>query len=357
MVAEGAVVRSVSDLLRDNADRYGERPAFADDRRVVSWAGLERRTAVIAAGLGVGRAARVAFLLDNGVALVEHVLAVVRAAAVGVLLSPRSTDAELAAVLADCEPAVLVTDERHLSQISRLPADLRPRLAMADAPPDGTATVPDDLGLDEVAWMLYTSGTTGAPKGVLFTQRAALWSPNACYGPMLGLGAEDRLLWPLPLAHSFAHSLCILGVTVAGASARIVHQPDPATVARLLGEYQPTVLAGVPTLYRQLLDVVSGPVGSLRVCLTAGAPSDAALRMDVAALLGAPLLDCYGSTETCGMIAAESVAGARVSGTSGLPVPGMLVKLVDGEIHVSGPSLMLGYHGNPAATADALPDG
>jgi len=69
MVAEGAVVRSVSDLLRDNADRYGERPAFADDRRVVSWAGLERRTAVIAAGLGVGRAARVAFLLDNGVAL------------------------------------------------------------------------------------------------------------------------------------------------------------------------------------------------------------------------------------------------------------------------------------------------
>jgi acyl-CoA synthetase (AMP-forming)/AMP-acid ligase II len=119
-------------------------------------------------------------------------------------------------------------------------------------------------------------------------------------------------------------------------------------VARLLTEYRPTVLAGVPTAYRQLLDVVSAPVPSLRMCVTAGAPSDAALRGRVEALLGAPLLDCYGSTETCGMIAVESVgdSGAR-------PVPGVRVRLVDGEIHVSGPSLMLGYHGKP----DALSDG
>jgi acyl transferase domain-containing protein/acyl-CoA synthetase (AMP-forming)/AMP-acid ligase II/thioesterase domain-containing protein/acyl carrier protein len=338
-------VRSVSDLLRDNADRHGERVAFADDRRAVSWAELARRTAVIAAGLGVARGERVAFLLDNGV---EHVFAAVRAAAVGVLLGPHATDAELAILLADCDPAVLVTDERHLPQIARLPAHLRPRVVMADADEPRSGAVPDDLGLDEPAWLLYTSGTTGSPKGVLFTQRAALWSPVSCYGPMLGLTAEDRLLWPLPLAHSFAHSLCLLGITVAGASARIVNRPDPATVARLLTEYRPTVLAGVPTTYRQLLDVVSAPVPSLRMCITAGAPSDAALGEQVAALLGAPLLDCYGSTETCGMIAIETVGG-----TGARPVPGVRVRLVDGEIQVSGPSLMLGYHGQP----DALSDG
>ena len=369
-MAERAVLRPVSDLLRYNADRYGGASAFADDRRSVSWAELERRTSAIAAGLNVARGERVAFLLDNSVELVEHVLAAVRAAAIGVLLSPHSTDAELAALLADCDPAVLVTDERHLSQLRRLPADRRRRVVMSDADDLGPATAgPDDLGLDEPAWLLYTSGTTGTPKGVLFTQRAALWSPVSCYGPMLGLSADDRLLWPLPLAHSFAHSLCMLGVTVAGASARIVNQPDPTTVARLLTEYRPTVLAGVPTSYRQLLDVVSAPVPSLRVCITAGAPSDASMRADVEALLGAPLLDCYGSTETCGMIAAESITGERATGTSGLPIPGMDVRLVDpvtgasaefgaaGELYVRGPSLMLGYRGQPEATAAALPDG
>jgi acyl transferase domain-containing protein/acyl-CoA synthetase (AMP-forming)/AMP-acid ligase II/thioesterase domain-containing protein/acyl carrier protein len=369
-MAEQAVLRPVSDLLRHNADRFGEAPAFADDRRAVSWAGLARRTGVIAAGLNVARGERVAFLLDNSVELVEHVFAAVRAAAIGVLLSPHSTDAELAALLADCDPAVLVTDERHLAQLRRLPANRRPRLVMSDADDHGPITaVPDDLGLDEPAWLLYTSGTTGTPKGVLFTQRAALWSPISCYGPMLGLGADDRLLWPLPLAHSFAHSLCLLGVCVAGASARIVNAPDPTTVARLLAEYQPTVLAGVPTSYRQLLDVVSAPVPSLRVCVTAGAPSDANLRSDIETLLGAPLLDCYGSTETCGMIAAESTTGERVTGASGLPIPGVDVRLVDpvtgtpaefgaaGELYVRGPGLMLGYRGRPEATAAALPDG
>src|SRR5262245_60515350 len=95
-MAERVVLRPVSDLLRYNADRYGEAPAFADDRRAVSWAELERRTGAIAAGLNVVRGERVAFLLDNSVELVEHVLAAVRAAAIGVLLGPHSTDAELA---------------------------------------------------------------------------------------------------------------------------------------------------------------------------------------------------------------------------------------------------------------------
>jgi acyl-CoA synthetase (AMP-forming)/AMP-acid ligase II len=111
----------------------------------------------------------------------------------------------------------------------------------------------DDLGLDEPAWMLYTSGTTHRPKGVLSTQRAALWSPAACYAPLFGLSSEDRLLWPLPLFHSFGHSLAILGVTAIGASARITGELLPPS--RLLEELRTpheamdgpyTVLAGVP---------------------------------------------------------------------------------------------------------------
>ncbi|WP_051796694.1 type I polyketide synthase [Kibdelosporangium aridum] len=365
------MIRSVPELLAANTRRHGGKPAFTDDHRSVTWSDMECRTAGLATGWDVDRGARVALLLDNSVELVEGLLATVRAAAVGVPLSPLCTDAELAALLADCDPAVLVTDQRHLAQAVRVTADRSLRLVVTGegAVPDdvvrfedlvtGSSGVPrDDLRLDEPAWMLYTSGTTGTPRAVVSSQRSALWSAFACYVPGLGLCADDRVLWPLPLAHSYAHSLCMLGVTAAGASARVTAAPDPVRLASLVNEYAPTVLAGVPVTYQQLLDTGLGAVPSLRLCVTAGAPSDPALREQVEQRWGAPLLDGYGSTETCGMIAMETISGTRVRGTSGPPVRGVDVRLVDpetgrdgseGEIWVRGPNLLLGYHNQPGA--------
>ncbi|MCS0603126.1 type I polyketide synthase [Streptomyces sp. LP11] len=378
--AETYEVRPVPELLRENSARHGDRLAFADDRRAVGWAELERRTARLAVGLGAGRGARVAFCLDGGVELAEGLLATVRAGAVGVPWSARATDAELAGLLADCEPAVLVTDRHNLPRLAKLTAGRPVRLVVTGEgpPPAGTTGYqaltavpapppPDDLGLDEPAWLLYTSGTSGTPRAAVSSQRSALWSPFACYLPRLGLSASDRLLWPLPLSHTYAHSLCVLGTTVAGASARITAVPEPAALARLAAEFAPTVLAGVPLTYRQLLDTGLGALPSLRLCVTAGAPSGPELRARVQERFGAPLLDGYGSTETCGKIAMEAPEGPRVPGGSGAPLPGMDVRIVrpggeesgagDGEIWVRGPGVMLGYHGRPEETAAVLRDG
>jgi acyl transferase domain-containing protein/acyl-CoA synthetase (AMP-forming)/AMP-acid ligase II len=380
-VAEAFEVRPVPELLVENSLRHGDKPAFTDDRRAVTWAELERRTARLATRLEVGRGARVAFCLDDSVELVEGLLATVRATAVGAPLSSRGTDAELAELLTDCEPAVLVTDRRNLPRIARLTAGRSLRLVVTgEGPlPDGAArfedlvaepasSPPDDLGLDEPAWLLHTSGTSGTPRAAVSSQRSALWSSVACYRPRLGLSATDRVLWPLPLAHTYAHSLCVLGTTVAGASARITATPEPAALVRLVDEYAPTVLAGVPLTYRQLLDAGLGAVPSLRFCVTAGAPSDPDLREQVETRFGAPLLDGYGSTETCGKIAMETPDGPKERGSSGPPLPGVDVRLVDpetgrdttdaeGEIWVRGPGVMLGYHNRPEATADAVRDG
>ncbi|MBP2328241.1 acyl transferase domain-containing protein/acyl-CoA synthetase (AMP-forming)/AMP-acid ligase II/acyl carrier protein [Kibdelosporangium banguiense] len=373
MPLDAVSLRFVAELLTANARQYGEKTAFTDDHRSVTWSDMEHRTAGLATGLDVGRGARVAFLVDNSVELIEGLLATVRAAAVGVPLSPHCTDAELAALLADCDPAVLVTDQRHLTQVVRVTARRSLRLVVTGeaAVPDGalrfeklttrSAAPRDDLGLDEPAWMLYTSGTTGTPRAVISSQRSALWSAFACYIPGLALCADDRVLWPLPLAHSYAHSLCLLGVTAAGASARVAATPDPVTLASLIDEYAPTLLAGVPVTYQQLLDTSLDAVPSLRLCVTAGAPSDPALREQVEQRWGAPLLDGYGSTETCGMIAMERIDGTRARGTSGPPVPGVDVRLVDpgtgrdateGEIWVRGPNLLLGYHNRPESLVD-----
>ncbi|MEU6147868.1 type I polyketide synthase [Streptomyces sp. NPDC047081] len=380
-MAEAFEVRPVAEFLVENSVRYGDKLAFADDRRGVSWAELERRTARLAAGLGVGRGARVVFCLDAAVEVVEGLLAGVRAGAVGVPLSSRGTDAEIAELLTDCDPAVVVTDRRNLPRIARLTAGWSLRLIVTGEGPlpqhatsfealiaESAPSPADDLGLDEPAWLIYTSGTSGTPRAAVSSQRSALWSSVACYLPRLGLSSADRVLWPLPLSHTYAHSLCVLGTTVAGAGARITATPDPAELVRLVGEFAPTVLGGVPLTYRQLLDAGLGPVPSLRFCVTAGAPSEPDLREQVEARFGAPLLDGYGSTETCGKIAMESPDGPRVPGGSGRPLPGMDIRLVDpetggdgpdgeGEIWVRGPGVMLGYHNRPDDTADAVRDG
>ncbi|WP_229327501.1 type I polyketide synthase [Streptomyces sp. UNOC14_S4] len=399
------LIRALPGVLKEHAARAGGKTAFQDARRGVTYQELEERTRRLAGHLvrlGVRRGDRVALLLGNRVETAESFLAVLRAGAVGVPLDPAAADAELAYFLDDSGAVAVVTEETLLTRVSRTAAE-RPRIRSrilvvgtdmgtgmdTGAVPDGAAagthvffeferlavTDPgcpprDDLGLDEPAWILYTSGTTGRSKGVVSGQRAALWSVAAAYVPLWGLEPQDRLLWPLPMFHAYAHSLCLLGVVTVGASAYLLDRG--ASVARALAEQRFTVVAGVPATYRLLTSEVregSRPPSGLRLCVTAGAPCPPELRADVEELLGAPLLSGYGSTETCGKIAVDRLDDAGGVGPRGVPVPGVEVRLTDpagggdvaaggeGEIWVRGPNLMLGYHGRPDVNTRVFEDG
>ena len=353
----------VPDLLRRHAAIRGNQIAFSDWRREIRYGELERRTARIAghlAGLGIAPGDRVAIFLGNRVEAAEGCLAITRAAAIGVPLDPRSSRAELDRALTDSGARLVITDDAGMRLLdgAGIPVvragDEYERLAGQD-PPRPAA---DGLGPDDPAWLLYTSGTTGHAMGVLSSQRAALWSPDVCYAKIFGLSPADQLLWPLPMFHSFAHSLCVLGVLAAGARAHILADEDLLAALR---HREPTMLAGVPTTYHRLAAAAradtSPEIGSrLRVAVTAGAPCPPALRAEITALLGVPLINAYGSTETCGMIAVTRPGDPYVPGSCGPPLPGVDVRLVDprtladapegseGEIWVRGPNLMLGYH-------------
>ncbi|MFC5149963.1 type I polyketide synthase [Streptomyces aureoversilis] len=424
------LIRALPDALKAHAAQMADKTAFQDARRSVTYGELEERTARLAGHLarsGVRRGDRVALHLGNRVEMVEGFLAVLRAGAVGVLLDPGAADAELAHFLDDSGAVAVITEQAGASPITPSPITgpslvaepsptagperaARPRLRTrivvtgTDTTPDGVpagtyafeqlaATDPgraprDDLGLDEPAWILYTSGTTGRSKGVVSSQRTALWSVAAAYAPLWGLEREDRLLWPLPMFHAYAHSLCLLGVLSVGASARLLDRG--ASVAQALAEPEQscTVVAGVPATYHLLTEALrSAPhprprqPSGVRLCVTAGAPCPPALRADVEELLGAPLLDGYGSTETCGKIAVDRPGDPRDEGPGALPVPGIEVRLTrpdsdpgvdpggdpgggeevadgaEGEIWVRGPNLMIGYHNRTGDTARAFRNG
>ncbi|MEU9143439.1 type I polyketide synthase [Streptomyces sp. NPDC048349] len=374
----------------ENATRFPDKVAFADDRRAVTYGDLEARTRRLAghlADLGVQRGDRVAICLGNTVSTVESYLAIVRSGGIGVPLNPASALAELEYLLTDSGATVVITDSvqaQRLRGASAAAAGLT-LLVTGEAPaPAGAhaydelalsepaSPARDDLGLDDVAWMFYTSGTTGRPKGVLSTQRNCLWSVASCYVPIPGLTDQDRVLWPLPLFHSLSHIACVLSVTVVGATARIMDGSSAQDVIRALREDDSTFLAGVPTTYHHLVTAAqqngfSAP--ALRIGLVGGAVTGSRLRRDFEEVFGVPLVDAYGSTETCGAITVNPPDGARVDGSCGLPVPGVGVRIVhpttgldvpvgqEGEVWVSGPNVMVGYHNAPDATAAALQDG
>ncbi|GAB3003193.1 acyl--CoA ligase [Amycolatopsis acidiphila] len=383
------LIRPIPQLLVEHAERFQDKVAFYDDRRSVTYAALAERTRRLAGHLveaGVARGERVLIYLDNSVETAESYLATTRASVVGVCVNPDAAPSEIGYLLADSDAHVVITDEAHLARVRALIGergdvlilltgdrevpDARSYEQLATTEP---ASAPrDDLDLDDTAWMLYTSGTTGRPKGVLLTQRSCLWVVAACWAPIAGLSAEDQVLCPLPLFHSYALDLCVLGVFAVGATERILPRFSTSRVFELLAAEPFTVLPGVPTMFQYLVHGAgeSGFRGdTLRLCVSAGAIMPAALNAEFEQVFGVRLLEGYGITETSTMVTMNWPVGGRVLGSCGLPVPGVGVRLVDpvtgedvgvgeeGELWVSGPNVMRGYHNRTDATAEVLRHG
>ncbi|MFI6072289.1 SDR family NAD(P)-dependent oxidoreductase [Actinoplanes sp. NPDC051343] len=352
------MLETIAELLARHAAERPDHIAYTCGDRTITFAGLDARTRRFAAGLaalGLQRGERVLICLPAGIDAVVAVLGTVRAAGVGVPVDPRSSTAELAGLVDDCAPRLMVAD------LPRRDGGRTPDEVLAAA---GDGVARDDLGPDEEAWIHYTSGSTGRPKGVISTQGAWLGMARAALVEHLGFTADDRLLWPLPLFHALGHARCVLAVPLTGASATILDHPSDDELIAALQTTRPTVFTGVPAVYHRLLSALGGRRlhgPDLRMCVTGGAPCPQRLREAVRSLLGAPLVNSYGSTETCGAIAMEHPAAEPVAdGSVGRVIRDL--RIVDpatgdplppggeGEVVVDGPWLMNGYLGHPERT-------
>jgi malonyl-CoA/methylmalonyl-CoA synthetase len=238
------------------------------------------------------------------------------------------------------------------------------------------APAPDRKAL---ASIVFTSGTTGAPKGAVLTHANLLAGTEALVAAWRW-DASDRLVHTLPIFH--AHGLCVgvFGTLLSGGSAVLLGRFDPVSVEEACRWHHASLFFGVPTMYHRLVDAPQGRVlGRLRLAVSGSAPLAADLHRRLSRQVGIDVLERYGMTETL-MTVSNPVEGERRPGTVGFPLPGVEVRLAPAvaggassapavaggastqprgaaQILVRGPGVFAGYWDRPVANAEAFSDG
>jgi acyl-CoA synthetase (AMP-forming)/AMP-acid ligase II len=243
-----------------------------------------------------------------------------------------------------------------------------------DVARDAADTAADAVTPDAVDAIIFTSGTTGRPKGALLGQ-GQLLHVFGLYARGLGVGPEDRAIAANPFFHSFGYAAGILTCLIAGATICPLPVADPAHMLALIERERITWLPGPPTIYAMLMDSparAGTDTGSLRLAITGASVVPGELIRRMRADLGfSQILTAYGLTEASGTVTMCSLDDPDevVEQTSGRPLPGVRVEIRDpsgaacaagtpGEICVQGPNVMSGYLDDPGATAEAIdPEG
>jgi acyl-CoA synthetase (AMP-forming)/AMP-acid ligase II len=372
--------------------------AWADDTRRCCWREAADRVGRLAGWLersGVRRGDRVALWLANRSAVLETIFAGARIGAIVLPINARLTAAEVAFQLQDSAPRVLVVErsfrERSAQAIaqSTAPAPLCLELgepatgsgesspcayerALAEAPPANATGAERRCDPEDPMILMYTSGTTGEPKGALLPQRKTLYNcrnARACFGTT----RSDRVLVVTPLFHSLGLQILALPAIYAGAAVVIQEGFDPVRAWRAVEAEGITYLGAVPTAHQRLLDALGPqPPASLRFVFTAGAAAPIEL-IRAYHRRGIAMIQGYGQTETSLLTCLAADKALKKAGSVGHPLPHAEIRLVEpaslegavagwrdvpvgavGEIVVRGPITMLGYWRRPEATRETL---
>jgi HIP---CoA ligase len=382
-------VTTISQLVASAADRFGDRTAVVDGEITWTWAELDRQADRFAAALaaaGIGQGDRVSIWCPNGVEWIQAVLGVWKAGAVLVPINTRFKGAEAEVLLARAHVKALVTvtdfldtdyvamlDDAHLPDLDTIVVAKGPARAgtvdWADFLAGGGEVPSLELSANDPSDILFTSGTTGLPKGVVMTHGRTLGVAND-WVAMTGLSADDTYLMVNPFFHMFGLKAGILACVSSGAT--MLPQPvfDVDTVLGRVAAERVTVLPGAPTIYQAILDHPGRDdhdLSSLRVAVTGAAdiPVELIRRVD-AELPFDFIVTGYGLTEagTASATAPEDDA-ETVATTVGRPRPGFELRLADdkgvevpageaGEIALRGPTVMAEYLDDPEATAQSL---
>ena len=355
---------------------HAENPApflECDDGSIVTYADFVARAAQIAhvltaAGIGAGDRVLVqAPKLPDTIALYA---ATVQIGAIYLPLNTAYTKSELSYFIADADPGLVVCDasreeeivglckNRSVDVLTLSPLGEGTLSARADAQPRKFDTVA--RGADDLAGLLYTSGTTGRSKGAMMSHRNLLSNARSLVD-LWQITAKDRLIHALPIFHTHGLFVALNTSFLAGAEVRFMQSFDLEAIVEALPKA--TLLMGVPTFYTRLLSdprLDHDRVANMRLFISGSAPLLAETHTAFEARTGHRILERYGMTET-NMITSNPYDGARVAGTVGYPLPGVEVVVTEagapvapgsvGMIEVRGDNVFQGYWNMPEKTA------
>ncbi|MEV5645536.1 long-chain fatty acid--CoA ligase [Streptomyces flaveolus] len=370
---------NLAGFLVETAQRQPGRPALRLGEQVITYAELDDRTARAAALLragGVRPGDRVALMLPNVPEFVVLYYGILRAGAVVVPMNPLLKTRETEFHLTDSGAARLFEWHQAPGEGSKGAAAAGVRhtavepAAFAEAlaghePLPGVA----DAGGEDMAVLLYTSGTTGRPKGAVLTHAGLRHNTEVNSIEVQRMTPDDVVVGCLPLFHIFGQ-ICTMSAAVrGGASLVLIPRFEPGTVLDAVARERATVFEGVPTMYAALLQHPSeADVSTLRMCISGGASLPVEILHGFERRFGCPVLEGFGMSETSPVVTFNHPDRPRKAGSIGTPIRDVEVRLVNdagqdvapgeiGELAVRGPNVMKGYWNRPAETQAAVPDG
>jgi malonyl-CoA/methylmalonyl-CoA synthetase len=332
-------------------------PALEWQGRTYTFGEIDQRANRLArcfAGRGLKTGDRLSVYLANCIEMIDVFLACVKLGVIFVPINILYRDREMAHILRDAEPSAVVSDAAFES-----PAPVwRPEELAREA--EGLASDPVPVALDGTApaGIIYTSGTTDASKGAVLTHdnfAANALNLLTCWQ----ITAADRLLLALPLFHVHALGNGLHCWLIGGCRMRLLERFEHAGAAAEFLDFRPTLFFGVPTIYVRLVDLAPEAAkeigGFMRLFVSGSAPLAAQVLEEFRARFGHTILERYGMSETL-MNISNPYVGERRAGSVGLPLPGVSVKLVEGEIYLKGPNVFAGYWRRDDATRAAFAD-
>jgi len=375
--------KTLPDLLRGRARVQPDGSFVCLRDRSLTYGDFDARTDELAAGLsdlGVAPGDVVSVFLPNCIEFLEAWFAILKAGGVLGPVNPAYTGPEAGYVIGHSEAVAVVTDEQGAEVISAerdgldrlrdvISIDGGGNLAFGELAGRGGPTPTPLRGLDDLAAILYTSGTTGKPKGAMLSHRNQL--VNATQGAeLVPLGAGDRVGMMLPLFHANAQVVTTLIPIMIGCEIVMWERFSASTFWETVEELQPASLSAVPTILAAVLHAPGAPEGktSLRYVICGAAPLSVELLQAFQRRFGIRILEGYGLTETSCISSINPFYGDRKAGSIGLPIRGQEMKIAGkdgeavapgdyGEIVVRGPNVMIGYFKNAEATAESIRDG
>jgi acyl-CoA synthetase (AMP-forming)/AMP-acid ligase II len=371
-----ALPKRISDIPERLAARDSKHVVLIEDERRLNAAELVQavdKTARQLAELGVKGGDRVMIVSENCIAQIVLMFATAKLDAWCSLTNARLSASEVDAIRDHAKPRVIAfTAEaskdaaNHAKRLNAAPgADAWQFVVDASVMPEPVHADP----ARQCAALIYTTGTTGAPKGVMLSHRNVLFIA-AISSTLRRVTHEDVVYAVLPITHVYGLASVCLGSLFAGATLRLAPRFSPDAVRHALAEENISIFQGVPAMHAKLVEhMQSGDAPwrapALRFTYSGGSPLDPALKARVEALYKVPLHNGYGMTESSPTIAQTMLDAPREDCAAGHPIPGIELRFVGmdgvdmpsgevGELWVRGPNVMLGYYRNEAQTRTTI---